>query len=143
MIFDSNLTSVRARLFTRTPKGRIVCCRAYGRAQDLRAHRTRKGHHDHRKHVVTKTAYEDAELQKRKEEQKKLPHVKWGTMTAENSWRFKYLGSLFEAGGGCMADIKARISMARQRFGKLRHIWHDKELHINLRLRLIRHACAV
>ena len=35
-----------------------------------------------------------------------------------------------------MADIKARAAMTRQRFGKLRHIWNNNELHLNLRLRL-------
>ena len=39
-----------------------------------------------------------------------------------------------------MPDVRARIAMALQRFGKLRHIWRDNELHINLRLRLYR-AC--
>ena len=37
-----------------------------------------------------------------------------------------------------MADVKARIARAKQRFGKMRHIWHDKQLHRNLRLRLYR-----
>ena len=43
-----------------------------------------------------------------------------------------------------MADIKARTAMARQRFGKLRHIWTNKELHLNLRLRLYKSCvCSV
>ena len=39
-----------------------------------------------------------------------------------------------------MADVRTRIAMARQRFGKMRHIWSDKVLHLNLRLRLYK-AC--
>ena len=35
-----------------------------------------------------------------------------------------------------MTDVRARIAMARTRFGQLRHLWHDKCLHLNLRLRL-------
>ena len=43
-----------------------------------------------------------------------------------------------------MTDIKTRIAMARQRFGKLRHIWSNKELHLNLRLRLYKSCvCSV
>ena len=71
---------------------------------------------------MTRTAFKDAELQLRKDEQDSLPKVKWHELEAENAWRTKYLGAIFEAGGGCMADVKARIAMARQRFGKLRHI---------------------
>lgn len=37
-----------------------------------------------------------------------------------------------------MSDVpvRRRIEMARKRFGLLRHIWSNKRLHINLRLRL-------
>ena len=35
-----------------------------------------------------------------------------------------------------MSDARVRIAMARQRFGQLRHLWYDKCLHLNLRLRL-------
>ena len=43
-----------------------------------------------------------------------------------------------------MADVKIRIALARQRFGKMRHIWADKRLHQNLRLRLYKSSvCSV
>ena len=43
-----------------------------------------------------------------------------------------------------MADVKIRIATARQRFGKMRHIWADKRLHFNLRLRLYKSSvCSV
>ena len=61
-----------------------------------------------------------------------MPKVKWGDTEADNSWLFKYLGSYFEAGGDEMPDVRIRIAMARQRFGKMRHIWRDNELHLNL-----------
>ena len=35
-----------------------------------------------------------------------------------------------------MPDVRARIAMARQRFGKMRHLWDDKNLHVKLRMRL-------
>ena len=39
-----------------------------------------------------------------------------------------------------MTDVRARIAMAQTRFGKLRHIWHDNDLHRGLKLRLYK-AC--
>ena len=41
-----------------------------------------------------------------------------------------------EAGGAHMPDVRIRIARARQRFGKMRHIWGNKTLHVNLRMRL-------
>ena len=129
------------------PEGRhrcAVCCKVYKRAQDLKAHRTKTGHHHCKIHKVTKTAVSDAILEKRKEEQTELPKVMWGDQEAKNAWRNKYLGSIFEAGGGCLADVRIRIATARQRFGKMRHLWADKRLHINLRLRLYKSSvCSV
>ena len=43
-----------------------------------------------------------------------------------------------------MADVKIRTATARQRFGKMRHIWSDKRLHLNLRLRLYKSSvCSI
>ena len=43
-----------------------------------------------------------------------------------------------------MADVQIRIVTARQRFGKMRHIWTDKQLRVNLRLRLYKSSvCSV
>ena len=39
-----------------------------------------------------------------------------------------------------MSDVRRRIAMARQRFGKLRHIWSDNSLHKNLSIRLYKSA---
>ena len=84
-------------------------------------------------------------MQKRREQQKRLPKVKLiggekdgADAHAKNSWHFKYLGSIFEEGGGQIADVRRRIAMTRQRFGKLRNIWADKGLHQKLRIRLYR-----
>ena len=58
----------------------------------------------------------------------------------ENVWHFKYLctliGSITEAGGDQQKDVTTRIVMTRIRFDNLRHVWGDKKLHLNLRLRL-------
>ena len=51
---------------------------------------------------------------------------------------------MFEAGGGQIADVKIRIARAKQRFGKMRHIWGNKELHVNLRMRLYKSSvCSI
>ena len=55
-------------------------------------------------------------------------------------WHFKYLGSIMTADGSQKQDVNTRIAMVRTRFGKLRHVWKDKKLHFNLRLRLYK-AC--
>ena len=49
-----------------------------------------------------------------------------------------------QADGGQLKDIKTRIARARTRFGKLRHLWNDKTLHYNLRLRLYKSSvCSI
>ena len=125
-----------------------ICCKTFKRAQDLKSHnrdKTRMGHHHCKAHnKVTKTAIEDTIMRRRTEEQAEIPKVKWGDQETTNAWRTKYLGSMFEAGGGCMGDVKIRIASARQRFGKMRHIRADKRLHQNLRLRLYKSSvCSV
>ena len=117
-----------------------TCGKKYKRAQDLKAHRTRSGHKDIDDTKVTKTAVAAAKVMKRKEQQAMLPKVMWGSQAAENDWQSKYLGSIFEAGGSQMPDVRARIAMAQTRFGKLRHIWHNNDLHQGLKLRLYK-AC--
>ena len=121
-----------------------VCSKTFARRQDLKAHRTRTGHSEQKDTVVTATAMADAIIGKRKEMQNKMSKTKWGEKEADNCWLFKYLDSIYEAGGGEMTDVKRRIAMARQRFGRMRHIWNDKTLHQNLRIRLYKASvCSV
>ena len=92
-----------------------VCNKTYTRAQDLKAHQTRKRHSEQKDNMTTTTAIHDAITEKRKEMQKLLPKVQWGRLSADNCWQLKYLGSIYEAGGGELADVKRRIAMAKQR----------------------------
>ena len=86
----------------------------------------------------------DAITAKRTEQQKLLPKVKWGDAEAQNQWRSKYLGSMFEAGGDQMPDVLTRIARVRQRFGKMRHISVNKALHQNLRMRFYKSSiCSI
>ena len=51
---------------------------------------------------------------------------------------------MFEAGGDQIHDVQVHIARARQRFGKMRHIWGNKDLHVNLRLRLYKSSvCSI
>ena len=121
-----------------------VCCKTYARPQDLKTHRKKSGHYDDKQHRRTKTAVLDAITAKRIEQQQRLPKVKWGDKEAQNQWRSKYLGSMFEAGGDQIHDVRTRIARAKQRFGKMRHIWANKELHQNLRMRLYKSSvCSI
>ena len=52
----------------------------------------------------------------------------------------KYLGSIFEVGGGKVTDVQARIGMTSHRFGKLQHLWNDNDLHLILRIHMYK-AC--
>ena len=136
-----------SKQFYPDPDGRhrcTVCGRTYKRKQDLKAHQTRKQHRDTDKPATTTTAVRDAKAEKRKQQQKSLPTVRWHEKEVQTSWRFPYLGSLFEAGGGNMSDVHRRIAMAKARFGKLRHLWSDNNLHLNLKLRLYRSSvCSI
>ena len=121
-----------------------VCSKTFKRPQDLKAHRTRMKHFDDRQYKKTRTAMVNAVTAKRKAQQNLLPTVKWGEEVVENQWRSKYLGSIFEAGGDQMIDVKTRIARATQRFGKMRHIWGNKELHQNLLMRLYKSSvCSI
>ena len=62
-----------------------TCGKKYKRAQDLKAHRTRTGHSDMDPIKITKTVIAAATVKKRKEEQKQLPKVQWGSEEAENA----------------------------------------------------------
>ena len=145
----SGLGFSRQRTSIQTPKEEIgapctICSKTYARPQDLKTHRKKTGHYDHKQYQQTKTAVIDAITAKRKEQQKLLPKVKWGDKEIENEWRSKYLGSMFEAGGDQMYDVQTRIARARQRFGKMRHIWANKVLHQNLRMRLYKSSvCSI
>ena len=100
-----------------------VCCKVYKRAQDLKAHKTRAGHHQEKTNKITKAAFKEAEEKIRKQQQSQLDKVMWKDTAAGNVWLFKYLGSIFEAGGSQLKDISIRLAMARERFGQMRHIW--------------------
>lgn len=49
--------------------------------------------------------------------------------------------SMFQVDGSHIPDVKRRVAMARQRAGKLRHIWMAGELSLDLKMRLYRSAC--
>ena len=43
-----------------------------------------------------------------------------------------------------MSDVMTRITRAKQRFGKMRHIWGNKELHKNFHMRMYKsNVCSI
>ena len=91
-----------------------VCARTFKRRQDLKAHKTRTGHHFQiQKDKVTAMAVKAAKLKKRTAMQDAMPKVRWGEQEADNAWRSRYLGSIFEAGGGQMADVERDMNITK------------------------------
>ena len=76
------------------------------------------------------------EVENWKQMQQQLPKSKWGDLSVDNTWHFKYLDSIIQADGRQLKDILTRIVRARTRFGKMWHLWNEKTIHYNLRLRL-------
>ena len=121
-----------------------VCAKTFKRPQDLKAHRTRTKHYDDAQEKMSPAAERKAKEAKKQELQEKLPNVKWGQIPAENSWQFEYLGAIVQADGKQMPDVRRRVAMARQRHGKMRHVWESSKLHRRLKMRLyIAGVCSV
>ena len=55
-----------------------------------------------------------------------------------------HLGAIFQPDGNQMPDVRRRVTMAKQRHGKMRHVWASGKLHTRLKLRLyIAGVCSV
>ena len=54
----------------------------------------------------------------------------------DNVLSFKYLGNIFTAFANQIHDVKARVTQAMIRFGKLRNILDAKDIDVTLKLRL-------
>lgn len=70
----------------------------------------------------------------------KMPHVYWGDKRVQNEWQALYLGSLFQADGDQIPDVRARCGMAKTRAGTLRHVW-SANLPLDLKLRIYISTC--
>ena len=67
-----------------------------------------------------------------------------GDNKLENTFSFTYLGTLFSADADQTRDIKVRIALASQRFGKLRQTLCSPDLSLKLKLRLYEAAiCSI
>ena len=101
----------------------------------------RRAKHDWHKKRAQTTARKDVRNDKLEVQQEDTPtKVYWGREKVQDSWRFIYLGSLFQADGDQTPDIKRRIAMAKSRAGALRHVW-SAALPLTLKLRLYVSAC--
>ena len=93
-----------------------MCCKTYVPIGVAKAHTTRTGHDSNKVFAASKTAISSMCLEKRKEQHHQLPKVRWTDVSwddkpDDNCWRFKYLGSLFDADGDQMPDALTRIVM--------------------------------
>ena len=57
----------------------------------------------------------------------------------DNSFKFKYLGSMFAADGSQHYDVRRRIGIAMDRMGQLRHVFSSK-LPVWLKLKIYKAA---
>ncbi len=64
--------------------------------------------------------------------------VMLGNEVLEQVDNFKFLGSYKSSSGDCTKDIKIRISMAKQRAVELNNIWKDKNIHIALKIKIMK-----
>ena len=77
---------------------------------------------------------------KLEEAQEELNQVKCETHGLKNTFRFKYLGSIFAADGDQRYDVRRRIGLATTRMGQLRNVFNS---HIPLTLKLKVYKTAV
>ena len=57
----------------------------------------------------------------------------------KNTYKFKYLGSIFSADGSNEHDVKRRIALATQRMGTLRHVFNS-DIPLTLKLQIYKSA---
>ena len=106
----------------------------------LKSHIKRKGH-KWEKTRAQRQARRDIHLDKLELQQLQRPHVQWGDLKVQNCWRTEYLGSIFQAGGDHIPDVRQRIAKAKSRAGRLRHILQSPLLELDFRLRLYILGC--
>jgi hypothetical protein len=58
--------------------------------------------------------------------QDELEQVQCEGEKLDNSFKFKYLGSIFAADGGQQYDVRRRIGIAMDRMGQLRYVFSSE-----------------
>ena len=116
------------------------CCKLFARAQDLKAHLTRKPEKGGCKWSVASKAGSKAEktVQQTK---KAAAHAAAGTVCMggeglKSAFTFKYLGVWFSADGCRELGREERMLQAADRFRQMGNIWNSSELSVGLKLRL-------
>ena len=80
------------------------------------------------------------QVSKWKAQQDDRPQVRCEQELLENVYKFKYLGALIAADSQQCFDINARVSMAMQRCGQLRHVFDSPFMGDRLKMRLYKVA---
>ena len=113
---------------------RCYCCgKGYTTERGLAVHITRT--HPSRQWLGS-AADKDTRQKKRIKAQQSKPKVVCDGEALQNVWAFVYLGAKFSADGNHLTDVKARIAMAVQTAGKMRHVWASKQIPMKLKLHI-------
>ena len=78
-------------------------------------------------HIKGKNSLEDKNIQ-----------IKVKNTVLEKVSDFKYLGSIKSADGTCSKDIKARVAMGKAKMTELNNIWKDRNIPLQLKIRLLK-----
>jgi exonuclease III len=114
------------------------CCRLFSRAQDLKAHHTRKKGGCVWAEASRKGSKAEGAVVKFKKAaaHKAAGAVYMGEGKLVAAFHFKYLGIWFSADGDRALGREARMEQAADRFRQLGNIWNSAELSVGLKLRL-------
>ena len=97
-------------------------CVTFNHKQDLKTRKTRKCHHFQILNTNGKSNHDDDENDKTEEEDgntRCTSESNMGDLEEDSTWRFRYLVSIFESGGGQIVDVERRVTMTTQRFGQM------------------------
>ena len=67
-----------------------------------------------------------------------LTEITVNNTVLEKVQHFKYLGSIKSADGTCLKDVMTRIAMAKAKMIQLKHLWKDRSITINLKLKILK-----
>ena len=76
------------------------------------------------------------QIKKLEAQQEQRPQVMCEGQPLENTFKFRYLGTMFAANASQHFDIESRIAMAMSRCGRLRPVFDSKVITLHLKLRL-------
>jgi hypothetical protein len=116
------------------------CNRFFKRAQDVKAHHTRRKGGCELKPGSRKGSLAEKAVERQLQEavQQEAGEVMLAGKELKNVFCFKYLGHLFYADGDHTQPVKVRAALAKAEFSKLGGLWRDAQVGRGLKLRLFK-----